>query len=288
MAQAFSAKKYFSKISSPLLLTEFYKSHNITALFETQEDTPRKALTTLFVDFYTSLSQEEKQGLLQDFTLALTLSTKYTTYLFSQLTQEHGISSITEIECKTDHDVALYYLLKHRDIFDEALFFNEFYATRSYMLYEAQEVDKDSALLALTELTKELKRITTKDEDSGDYLSLTHKMLNGNLFVHVEYDGKQILTKNNEEEETWNTKRKREELKIVYLREDKEVLLFGTMSRYEKNIFLDTFLRVVCKSMYEGKVESFNLSQFLVPTFDFVYSLFSSRKFLQPKKVFFA
>ena len=60
MAQAFSTKNYFKKIYSHELLTEFYKRHNIVAIFEITEQTARKNVLSILNDFYTSLSPAEK------------------------------------------------------------------------------------------------------------------------------------------------------------------------------------------------------------------------------------
>jgi hypothetical protein len=89
----------------------------------------------------------------------------------------------------------------------------------------------------------------------------------------MSFDGKQVITAKKDattgEIDKTALARKKEEVKIVYLPGDKEILISYTGSKNEKCIFLDTFLRIVCKSAYEGKVELFDLAPFSDETFDF-------------------
>ena len=160
----------------------------------------------------------------------------------------------------------------HKDIFDEVLFFHDFHSTRGYMLYEAKEVDLIKADLAITELTKEFTRIISKEETATE-CDVTHQTLDNILYITCLYEGAATLQAKRDavsgEIDRTKTVRKTEMVKIVYLPADKEVLISTTTSKYEKLIFLDTFLRVVCGSGYEGKVESFDLASCRDETFDF-------------------
>ncbi len=272
MASAFSIKNYFKKIHSPDVLVEFYKRHDIPALFEITESTPRKNVVGMFVDFYTALSPEQKIEIEEELVLVNSISTKYSLSIFSALLQEKKISETTQLECFSDHDKVLYYYLFNPEIFEEALFFHDFYSSRGYMLYEAKEVDLLAADLAMTELAKEFSRIANKDDNATES-DFTHKTLDGLLYVRMTFDGRPILSVKKDSTSTRGEKlrtlRRKEEVKIVYLPKDKEVLIAYTGAKYEKLIFLDTFLRVVCGSGYTGKVESFELASFVDETFDF-------------------
>ena len=272
MAQSFSPKNYFKKIYSHEVLTEYYKRHEITAIFEIVESTPRKNVVGMFMDFYNSLSIEQKFEIEKELALVNSISTKYSPALFSSLLKEKKIAEEKQIGCTSDHDGALYHYMFNREVFDEVLFFHDFYSSRGYMLYEAKEVPLADADFASTELMREFIRIANK-EDNATECDFVHKTLDGLLYLTMTFDGASILTAKRDsttgEIDKTSTTRRNEVVKIVYLPSDKEVLISYTGGKYEKLIFLDTFLRIVCKSGYEGKVESFNLSSFKDETFDF-------------------
>ena len=269
---AFSAKNYFKKIYSPLVLVEFYKKHDIVALFEVTESTPRKNVVGIFTDFYNTLPPEQKIDIEKELALIASISTKYSGPLFSSLLKEKKLPEITQIECESDHDKVLYHYMFNREVFDDVLFFHDFYSSRGYMLYEAQEVELTAADLAMTELTREFTRIANKDDNATE-CDVTYKTLDGLLYLTMTFEGAPVLAAKKDiatgEVDRTATRRKKEEVKIVYLRSDKEVLISYTGGKYEKLVFLDTFLRVVCNSGYEGKVESFDLSSFSHQEFDF-------------------
>lgn len=270
MASSFSVKNYFKKIHTPEILTEFYKQHNIVAIFEITESTPRKNVIGIFMDFYTSLPPEQKIDIEKELALIGSISTKYTPPLIRSLLREKKISEITQLECASDHDTVLYWYIFNKEVFDDALFFHDFYSSRGYMLYEAKDTELASADFAMTELKKEFTRLANK-EDNATECDFTHRTLDTILYITMTFDGKPVLStkKSTTSDTATQVTRKKEEVKIVYLPQDKEVLISFTGPKYEKLIFLDTFLRIVCASGYEGKVESFVLSSFTDETFDF-------------------
>lgn len=272
MASSFSVKNYFKKIYSAELLTEYYKTHDVQAFFEIGEQTPRKTAVNIFLDFYKSLSPSEKIDIEKELTIINTLSTKYSTDLFKAILKEKKLSDETQIECFSDHDRVLYYYIFNKDIFDEVMFFHDFYTARGYMLYEAKEVALDLAETNSGELTREFIRIANKD-DRATECDVMIKKLDGLLYVNATFDGSPQITPTRNKEtgeiDKTRTQRKIEEVRIVYLPSDKEVLISYTGNKQEKIIFLDTFLRVICNSGYEDKVESFDLSQLKSRTFDF-------------------
>lgn len=273
MSKAFSAKNYFKKIHTHELLVKLYEKHNIEAFFEITDTTSRKNAVDIMMDFYKSIEPAKKIDIEKELTLVSILSTKYSVPLFISLLKQKKLPyEETEIECKTDHDKVLYYYLYQKEIFDEVMFFHDFYLSRGYMLYEAKEVDMVAAEFATTELTKEFKRIANK-EDRATECDVTAKSLDGLLYIHATFEGAQELRPKRDtvtgEIDRTRTIRKQEEVKIVYLPNDNEVLIAYTGSKYEKLIFLDTFLRVVCNCSFEDKIESFDLTQFKKQDFDF-------------------
>lgn len=275
MAKAFSTKNYFKKIYSPEVLTEFYKRHNITAIFEVTEQTPRKNVIAAITDFYYSLSPEDKIDVEQELALVGSISTKYAPPLFTSLLKKKGLPEVTQIECISDHDKVLYQYLFNPEIFNEVLFFHDFYSSRSYMLYEAKETDLTKVEVSMTELSREFTRIANKDDNKTE-CDVVYNTLDDIFYVTATFEGAPIVEakKDAETGELNNTRttKKKEIVKIAYLPKDKEVLISYTGSKYEKLIFLDTFLRVACECGYEGKVESFNLTPFSDMDFDFAKS----------------
>lgn len=273
MSKSFSPKNYFKKIHIPELLIDFYEKHSVVAILGITDTTSRKNATDIMMDFYKSLDPSKKIDIEKELALIDTLSTKYAVPLFISLLKQKKLPyEETTIETRTDQDKVLYYYLYHKDIFDEVLFFHDFYISRGYMLYEAKEVDLATAEFAITELSKEFKRIANKD-DRATECDVRAESLDGLLYVHALFEGATELSPSRDkvsgELDRTKTKRREEEVKIVYLPSDKEVIISYTGSKYEKLIFLDTFLRIVCKSGYQDKVESFDLTTFKKQDFDF-------------------
>ncbi len=270
---SFSTKNYFKKIYAHELITEFYKRHDIIAIFEITEQTVRKNVIAILNDFYNSLSPEQKIDIQKELALLTSISTTHATELFSSLLKEKKIKKHeTHIECTSDHDRVLYYYLFHKDLFDEVVFLHTFYVKPNYMLYEAKEVDLITAELKITELTKEFTRLANK-EDRVTECFTESKILDEILYVSATFEGAPILTAKRDnvsgDIEKTKTTKKIEEVRIVYLPKDKEILISYTGSKYEKLLFLDTFLRIVCGCGYEEKIESFDLSSFKDESFDF-------------------
>lgn len=260
MAKSFSAKQYFQKIYSPDLLTEFYKSHEIVALFEVTENTPRKNAVAAFFEFHQSLSPEEKITTEEDLIRVAAVSSKNSMYILSMILKERAVPEVTTIECTSDHDYVLYHFLFNKEVFEDLEFFHKFYINKSYMLYEAGKVSLKDADFATTELTREYNRISQK-EDSEVMCSLTSKILGDVLYVYGTIT--QSITEEGIEPKVLET------IKLAYLPEDEEVLISYTGKKYEKLIYLDTFLRIVCKSGYEAKELAYTLSPLQNDDFDF-------------------
>jgi hypothetical protein len=270
---SFSAKKYFRKIYSPSLLTKYYESHGIEMLFPVLEGTPRKNVVNMMIEGYNSLSPEKKIDISKELAIIDQVSSKHTIALFPHILNENKAKNKEELETTSDADKVLSFYLYHKDLFSEVLFYNDFYKTKSYMMYEAPEIDVKQAQFNTTEFTKELNRIINTDERATE-CDVTAKSLDGLLYVYAAFEGAPEAdpSKNHETGQIDRTKtaRKLQHVRFVYLPKDKEALISYTGSRYEKTIFLDTFLRIVCEGKgYEDKEESFDLSRLQDDNFDF-------------------
>ncbi len=223
----------------------------------------------MLTEFHASLSPEERLTVEEDLTLVASISTKHAPDILTALLAKHKLPEITEIECISEHDLVLYHFIHNRTVFDEALFFHTFYTSKSYMLYEAKEVDEATIDMSTTELKKEFTRLANKENNATE-LDLDLALLDGIAYLVATFDGASVLgTKRDNSDGKATTTRKKEEIRIAYLPSDKEVLIASTLSKQEKLIFLDTFLRIVCKSGYEAKIENFDLTAFNKENFDF-------------------
>lgn len=260
MAKTFSAKQYFQKIYSPDLITEFYKNHSIVALFEVTENTPRKNAVASFVEFHQSLSPEEKITTEESLLRVSVVSSKHSPYLLNLILKERGVPEITTIECTSEHDFVLYHFLFNKEVFEDLEFFHQFYASKGYMLYEAGKVTLKEADFAITSLEREYTRISQK-ENSEVRCQLVSKKLGETLYIYG------TITEAVTEDDTEPTIL--EVIKLAYLPNDEEVLISYSGKKYEKLIYLDTFLRVVCNTGYEAKELAYTLSPMQHDDFDF-------------------
>ncbi len=250
----FSTKNYFKKIQAHALLTELYRRHDVVALFEITEQTARKNVIAILTDFYNSLDIEKKLEIEEKLEEASGLATAHGEYIIPFLLKEKVMSTVTTVDCKTKEDLSLYYYLFHPELYEEALFLHSFFIKPSYMLYEAKEASLKDVSFAITELAKEYKRILDKEDLGAEYTS-DHKLFNNQLYFKMNIMG---VGKNKREDE----------VRVVYIPENKEIIISYSGSKYEKLLLLDTFLRIVCKDGYLERIESYELSLFKKETFD--------------------
>ncbi len=276
MASSFSARQYFKNIQKPELLTQYYATHGITAIFDVEESTPKRVIALMLHDFYKGLEPEKKFEIERELALLDSISIKHTPGLFVALLKEKNLPhEVTQIECETIHDKVLYYYLYNKDLVEEVLFFVDFYTTRGYMTTEAKEVPVADAEYAVTELTREFTRIANKN-DRVTECDVTAQTLDGLLYVQAVFEGapnvSPSIDKETGEVDRKRTVRKLERIHIVYFPNDKEAIISYTGGKEEKLIFLDAFLRIACGGGYEDKVESYDLSVCKNPTFNFPQS----------------
>lgn len=272
MAQTFSPKKYFSKLTTPTLLSELAAKHNSQLFFEINDQTPRKLAISMMEDSIKSLDTEQRLAVLKDLSFVSSITSAHTASLAKKLFAETtGKAFEPEIDCVTDTDMVLYFFIRHEDIADKLAFLHPFYASKSYLSYEAKNVEKDTAEMALTELGREFTRLANKDDNATEQ-HMEHLFLDNILYVTSTFhEGYDITNKIGDEGvDRKATARKVQTIRIAYLPQEGIALIAGNTSKQQKLIFLDTFLRVVTAGGYEGKSESYNLSPLSNLSFDFV------------------
>jgi hypothetical protein len=272
MAQSSSLKKYLPKIHAYPLVAELATTHKAQLLFDISEDTPRKTAIALMEEGIKSLDTEARIGVLKDLSFISSVTTKESARLGRKLFKEMlGKEFEPEVECSTDEDIMLYLFLRHDEIMEKLAFLSPFYASKGYLSYESKAVGKAVAETKLTELSREFTRIANK-EDNATEQSLEHLFLDGILYVsslfHEGYDIGQSL--NEEGTDRKRITRRVQTVRIAYLPGEEVVLVAGNVSKHQKLVFLDTFLRVVTGGGYEGKSESYDLSPLKNLAHDFI------------------
>lgn len=272
MAQSFSLKKYLSKIHAPALLSELIKHHGEQAFFDINDQTPRKLAVQLMEDSIKSLDTEKRLEVMKELSYVSSITNPHTARLGKKLFKKNtGKDFEPEIECASDHDLVLYFHLKHEDVADRLAFLHPYYASKSYLSYEAKNVDDMETETKLTELGREFTRLANK-EDNATEQHMEHVFVDGVLFVTSTFhEGYNIEHTLNHEGETDRKafRRKIQTVRIAYIPDEEVVLLSGNISKQQKMLFLDTFLRVVTGGGYEAKEESYDLVPLKNLDFDF-------------------
>jgi hypothetical protein len=274
MAQSFTTKKYFSKIFAHQLISELAEHHGAQLFFEINDQTPRKLAVQLMEDSIKSLDTEQRLAILKDLSFVSSITSAHTASLGKKLFKAETKKEFEpEIECTTPHDIVLYLFLRHEDIADKLAFLFPLYASKSYISYEAKKVEQAEVDLKLTELAREFTRLANKDDNATEQ-EMEHLFLDNILYVESKFQGsynvESKLDAKTGEIDRKAVTRKIETVRIAYLPEENVVLLAGNVSKQQKMIFLDTFLRVVCSTGYEEKIESYDLLPLKNLSFDFV------------------
>lgn len=272
MAQSFSLRKYFSKINAHELVSELIRKHDGQAFFEINDQTPRKLAVQLMEDSIKSLETETRLEIMKELSYVSSITNQHTARLGKKLfTKNTGKEFEPEIECTSDHDLVLYFHVKHEDIADKLAFLHPYYASKSYLSYEAKKVEELEAETKLTELGREFTRLANKDDNATEQ-HMEHVFVDGILFAtstfHEGYDIEHTLNREGETDRK-AFRRKVHRVRIAYIPEEETVLLSGTVSKQQKLIFLDTFLRVVTNGGYEAKEEVYDLVPLKNLDFDF-------------------
>lgn len=271
MAQSFSLKKYLSKIHAPELIAELASKYNAQVFFEINDQTPRKLAIQLMEDSIKSLDTEQRLSVLKDLSFISSITSSHTASLGKKLFKEEtGKEFEPEIECTSDTDMLLYLYIRHESIADKLAFLYPFYSSKSYISYEAKKVDQIEAGTKLTELGREFTRLANKDDNATEQ-HMEHMFLDDILYITSTFhEGYSVENKLNEEgTDRKQITRKLQTVRIAYLPKEEIVLLSGNVSKPQKMIFLDTFLRVVTNGGYEEKVEKFDLTPLKNLSFDF-------------------
>lgn len=273
MAQSFSTKKYFSKIFSHQLISELATRHNTQLFFEINDKTPRKLAIQLMEDSIKSLDTSIRIEMLKDLSYISSITSSHTASLGKKLFKEETKKEFEpEIECTSDHDVVLYLFLRHEKIADKLAFLNPFYVSKSYISYVAKKTDQETAETKLTELAREFTRLANKDDNATEQ-EMEHLFLNKILYVESKFQGSYDIESKIDattgEIDRKHASRKIERIRIAYLPEEEIVLIAGNVSKYQKMIFMDTFLRIVCADGFEGKTECFNMEPLKNLSLDF-------------------
>lgn len=274
MASSFSTKKYLSKVFSHQLISELISNHGAQAFFEINDQTPRKLAVQLMEDSIKSLDTEVRLAVLKDLSFVSSVTSSHTASLGKKLyKQETKKDFEPEVECTSDTDLVLYFFLRHEEVANKLAFLHPFYKSKSYISYEAPNIEATEVDLKLPELHREFTRLANKDDNATEQ-ELEHLFLDDILYLESKFQGSydvenKIDAKTGEIDRKHVT-RKIDTVRMAYLPQEQVVLVAGTVSKQQKMIFMDTFLRIVCGTGYEEKIETYNLSPLKNLSFDFV------------------
>lgn len=272
MSQSFSTKKYLSKLFAHQLIGDLIAKHGDQVFFDINDQTPRKLAIQLMEDSIKSLDTEKRLNVLKELSFVSSITSSHTASLGKKLfKQETGKDFEPEIECTSDTDIMLYLFLRHESITDKLAFLHPFYASKSYISYEAKTVEEDEIKTKLTELSRECTRLANKDDNATEQ-HMEHLLVDKVLYVTSTFhEGYNIENKLNEEgTDRKHVARKLQTVRIAYLPEESVVLVAGNISKPQKMLFLDTFLRIVTGGGYEEKMENYDLTPLKNLSFDFV------------------
>lgn len=273
MAQSFSPKKYFSKIFAHELVSELIGEHGGQAFFEINDQTPRKLAVSMMEDAIKSLDTEQRLAVTKDLSYIASITSAHTASLGKKIFfSTTGKEFEPEIECASDHDVVLYLYLRHSDITDKLAFLYPFYASKSYISYEAKNVDHVEVDMKLTELAREFTRLANKDDNATEQ-EMNHIFIDDILYIESQfqgaYDRSEKIDPKTGEIDRKHVTRRIASVRIAYIPKEEIVLVAGTVGKETKMLFMDTFLRVVTGGGYEEKVEHYDLTPLKNLSLDF-------------------
>jgi hypothetical protein len=131
---------------------------------------------------------------------------------------------------------------------------------------------QDEVEMQLSELRREFTRLANK-EDNATELDMESAYIDDVLYLETQFQGSydigQKLDPETGEMNRKHISRRIETIRIAYIPNEEIMLIAGNVSKQQKMIFLDTFLRIVCGTGYEAKVETFNLEPLKDLTLDF-------------------
>ncbi len=272
----FSLKKYISKVYAYELYNELFKTHKVSAFFEISDSVPRKAALDIIQDTFKGIDIGKRIDIEKEIAYIFTFSTVHAATLYKKLIEkELGVPFEPEIECASDADLVLYCYLRHRNLLEKVLFLHDFYMSKSYTTYEALK-NENEALAdfeeKLKELTKDFERFANKDDNATE-CKIVYEEVDKVLYLSVLFEGRYEsvpkINKESGELDRTHSIRKVERVFICWVKEEERVLIRGTVGRSALINFLDSFLRIACESVYEGKTESFDLDPFKNLSFDF-------------------
>ncbi len=269
----FSLKKYVSKIYAYELYNELFKKHKVTAFFEISDSVPRKAALDIIGETFKGLDIGKRIDIEKELSYINSFSTEHAARIYSSLiSDELGATFEPEVECTSPQDIVLYCYLRYEELLDRVLFLHDFYISKSYTMYEAED-KKISFADKKDELEKDWDRLANKDDNATE-CTFASEELGDTLFFSATFEGRyqteETIDKENGTLDRTRTKRRLERVFVAYVKKEERVLIRGTVGRVALTHFLDSFLRIVCDVQYEGKKESFSLDTFKNLNFDFV------------------
>lgn len=271
MAKGFIPSSYFKKINTTSLVHDFYEAHNVAGFDTIPETVPKKDAVRIMVEFYQALDPSVRIDLEPHFITLAKLSTKTGAKILGMLALEKKIvMDLAEFVTATFADKVLYYALHHNELLSEALFLTEFYENKGYYTYPSPHKELIEVESSLRALRNEFEIILRK-ETRARFSFLETKIFDGRIHLLLSFEDYPKLSPSvNFKEGVLDRTTTHRPVKDVYFiyhpdRDELDIKYLG--SKKERDLCLETVLRIVFNTVLDTKKRVYDISLFKEKTF---------------------
>ena len=274
MAKGFVPTSYFKKIGTTKLLSEYYASKNILGFEPLAESIPKKEQLEIMTDFYKNIDPSIKIELDKEFTKISKLSTKSSASILARIATENKIKmDLAEYVGANASDKILYYATHHNELLSEAVFLSAFHEIRGYKTYPVPEKEINEIESKIISLKNEFERVVRK-ETRGRFSFIEHKTFDKRFYLLVSFEDYPMLIPcvnfKDDQLDLENIARPIKNIFIIYHPDTKELDIKYTGGKKERDLFLETVLRMLFDTQLDTKVQKYDVSGFSNKTMNLV------------------
>lgn len=267
MAKGFVPTTYFKKINTTKLLSEYYISKKVFGFEPLAESIPKKEQLEIMTDFYKNIDPEIKIDLDKEFTKISNLSTKNGASILSQLAQEKNIKmDLADYVGANFTDKILYYATHHNELLSEALYLSAFHNIKGYKTYPVKDVNLNELESRILSLKNEFERIVSK-ETRGRFSFVDYKIYDKRFYLLMSFEDYPTIYPcvnfKNGELDFENIGRPIKNIYVIYHPDTKEIDIKYSGGKKDRDLFLETVLRMLFDSQLDAKIQKYAISIFL-------------------------
>jgi len=271
MAKGFVPSAYFKKINTTTLLSEFYQAHSILGFDAIPESTPKKDAVRQMAEFYQNIDPSQRIDLEPVLIKIAKLSTKTGARICTLLATEKGIAmDLSEFVTATAGDKVLYYATNHAELLDETLFLTEFYENKGYYTYPSPHREIIELESKLSSLTNEFETVLRK-ETRGRFSFIETKVFDNRFHLLLSFEDYPKITPSVNFKEgildRTTTMRPVKDVYFIYHPDRNEIDIKYAGSKKERDLCLETFLRINFESQLDTKQHLYDIQMFKDKTF---------------------